>query len=144
MNISLTALWLGKYPPLFTSTSVNDNNNLLVIISEKSGKEERAIIFKSYFYLLFSWQNPFQVFPAKLEEDGHSFLSGAQDQPTQPLHPAELFPVRKFLVNKKRTSYNCQQIEKVSLRVESLINKVNLEGVLNPDLCDSGAVHSAS
>ena len=111
---------------------------------KKSGKEERAIIFKSYFYLLFSWQNPFQVFPAKPEEDGHSFLAEAQDQPTQPLHPAELFPVREFLVNKKRTSYNSQQIGKVSLRVESLINKVNLEGVLNPDLCDSGAANSAS
>ena len=73
------------------------------------------------------------MFPAKPEEDGHSFLAGAQDQPTQPLHPAELFPVREILVNH-------QQIEKVSLRVESLINKVNLEGVLNPDLCDPGAV----
>ena len=104
---------------------MNNNNLLLSIIfllyQKKSGKEERAIIFKSYFYLLFSWQNPFQVFPAKPEEDGHSFLAEAQDQPTQPLHPAELFPVREFLVKKKRASYNCQQIEKISLRVESLI-----------------------
>ena len=84
------------------------------------------------------------MFPAKLGEDGHSFHAGVQDQPTQPLHPAELFPVRKFLVNKKRTSYNLQQIEKVSLRVEALINKGNLKGVLDPDLCDSGFSYQAN
>ena len=40
------------------------------------------------------------MFPVKPEEAGHSFLAGVQDQPTQPRHPAELIPVREFLVNK--------------------------------------------
>ena len=51
-------------------------------------------------HLLFSWQDPFQVFLAKQEEAEDQCLSAVQDQPVPPLLQVERFPVQNDITRK--------------------------------------------